>query len=227
MLITDLPVETLDHIASSLDSPIDLTNLAAVCTQLHLLVEPYHTQFRVIRAPLTSPLWKRLAANRLLAQNVRILEVQSAEIHGEHEDATLDEPVVPAIFPDLEVRLAPELDSDDEDDVDTLRAHNAAKNATDLIAERILVAALKGMSGLTSFRWSHTPPLINPNQEDDIWVTIAKHCPSLNTIDVIDREKPYEPILEETDDPAYQRPTHNPNVCLLQSCYMINSVRLP
>jgi hypothetical protein len=221
MVITDLPVETLDHIAAAFDSPTDLANLGAVCTQLRLLVEPYHTQFRVIRAPLISPLWEKLATNRSLAQNVRILEVQSAEIHGDREGATIDEPVIPIMFTDLEVPLAPEVDNGDEDDVGTLRAHYLAKNATDLDAERVLVAALRGMSGLTSFRWSRTPPLVNADQEDDIWITIAKCCPSLNTIDVIDREKPYEPVLEETDDPAYQRPTRNPNVRLIQ-CPMLN-----
>ena len=46
------------------------------------------------------------------------------------------------------------------------------------------------MSGLTSFLlW--TPPLINHNQEDDVWIKLANYCPSLNVIDVIDREKPY------------------------------------
>lgn len=77
MLVTDLPVETLDHIAAALDSPINLANLGAVCTQLRLLVEPYHTQFCAIRAPLTSPLWEKLATNRSLAQNIRILEVHT------------------------------------------------------------------------------------------------------------------------------------------------------
>jgi hypothetical protein len=105
-------------------------------------------------------------------------------------DPTIDEPVIPIVFNDLEVPLAPEVDNSDEDDVGTLRAHYLAKNATDLDAERVLVAALKGMSGLTSFRWSRTPPLINADQEDDIWITIAKCCPSLNTINVISREKP-------------------------------------
>ncbi|KAF8801833.1 hypothetical protein BYT27DRAFT_7197718 [Phlegmacium glaucopus] len=87
----------------------------------------------------------------------------------------------------------------------------------DLDAERILVSALKGMSNLTSFRWTRTPPLINRNQEDDIWITFAKYCPSLNVIDVIDRERPFEPMLDDTDDPAYQRPSHNPNFYLFNN----------
>jgi len=71
------------------------------------------------------------------------------------------------MFTDLEVPLAPEADNGDEDDVGTLRAHYLAKNATDLDAERVLVAALKGRSGLTSFRWPRTLPLIDTDQEDD------------------------------------------------------------
>ena len=182
---------------AALDSPTDLQNLANSCTQLNSIVEPYHSQFRVIRAPLTSPLWKKFAENRLLAQNVRILEVQSPG----------DDQVIPTIFPDLEVPSVPDLDA--FEDVETLRDHYAAKHAIDLDAERILVSALKGMSGLTSFQWTRNPPLINHNREDDIWITLANHCPSLNVIDVIDRERPYKPLLED----AYQRPSRNPNVC--------------
>ncbi len=51
MLLTDFPAEILDHIASALDLPIDLRNLGSTCSQLHRLVHPYHTQFRVIRTP--------------------------------------------------------------------------------------------------------------------------------------------------------------------------------
>jgi hypothetical protein len=219
MVITDLPQETLDRIAAAIDSPADLRNLAAVCTQLRLLVEPNHTQFRVIRAPLISPVWKILDENRLLAQNVRVLEVQSAEMHGNCPgcDSPTGKPVIPAIWHELEEPSVPELDEDDEDEVGALRAYDVAKNAMDLDAERILVSALKGMSGLTSFKWTRTPPLINPNQEDDIWITLANYCPSLNILDVFDREKPYEMVLEETDDPAYQRPSRNPNVRRINS----------
>lgn len=156
----------------------------------------------------------------MLAQNVRILEIQSSEAHGHYrEGAKVDDQVIPAIFPDLEVPPAPGLDT--VGDVETLRKRYAAKNAMDLDAERILVSALKGMSGLTSFRWSRTPPLINRNREDDVWITLANYCPSLIAIDVIDREKPYKTLLELSDDPAYQRPSRNPNVC------HINSVLLP
>jgi hypothetical protein len=70
MHITNIPEEILDRAVDALASPIDLRNLAAVCSQFHSLVEPYHTQFLVIRTPLISPLWKTFAGtNRLLAQN--------------------------------------------------------------------------------------------------------------------------------------------------------------
>lgn len=216
MHITDLPEEILDRAVASLDSPNDLRNLAAVCSQFHSLVEPYHTQFRIIRAPLISPLWQKLAGSQLLAQNVRILEVQPGEVDEYSALYGLDAPVVPAIFSDLEVPSVPEMPDADSDQEDTaaVKAYDKAKNAMDLEAERVLVSALKGMSGLTSFQWKRTPPLINPTQEDDIWITLAKYCPSLNSIDVID---PYKSSYAEEDDPAYQRPTLNPNVCPFNS----------
>ena len=219
MHITDLPEEVLDRAVAALDSPIDLRNLAAVCSRFHSLVEPYHIQFRVIRTPLISPLWQKFVRSRFLAQNVRILEIQVAEVDDYSEIYGLDPPVVPAIFSDLGLpsESGPEVDSDEEDPVGAIKAYQAAKNEKDLEAERMLVSALKGMSGLTSFLWQRTPPLINPTQEDDIWITLAKYCPSLNSVDVYDREKPYEPVLEERDDPAYQRPTRNPNVCPVNS----------
>ena len=205
-----LPEEILDRAVASLDEPYDLRNFAAVCSwQFHSLVEPYHTQFRVIRAPLISPLWQKLAGRQLLAQNVRILEVQPDEVG-------FDAPVVPAIFSDLEVPSVPEMPDVDSDEEDAaVKAYDRAKNAMDLEAERVLVSALKGMSGLTSFEWKRTPPLINPTQEDDIWITLAKYCPSLNSIDVFDRYKSSD--AAEDDDPAYQRPTLNPNVCPFNS----------
>ncbi|KJA18087.1 hypothetical protein HYPSUDRAFT_205696 [Hypholoma sublateritium FD-334 SS-4] len=157
MLITDLPVETLDHIAAALDLPIDLVNLGSTCSQLRQLVDPYHTQFRVIRTPIISPIWQDLAENRALAKNVRLLEIQFAEVHGHSVDATLFTPVTPAMYSDREaprVFLADNIDPyEDEEDVGALPARNAAKNAADLDAERSLVSALKGMSGLVSFRW--------------------------------------------------------------------------
>ena len=56
------------------------------------------------------------------------------------------------------------------------------------------------MSDLTSFRWTRTLPLINRNRED-VWIVPANYYPPLNVIDVIDCEEPYEPLLEESDDP--------------------------
>ena len=40
-------------------------------------------------------------------------------------------------------------------------------------------------------------------------------CPSLSVIDVIDHAKSCEPPLQESDDPAYQRPSRHPNVLLV------------
>jgi len=78
MLVTDLPVETLDHIAAALDSPINLANLGAVCTQLRLL-DRRAISHPVLRHPCPTYLasWEKLATNRSLAQNIRILEVHT------------------------------------------------------------------------------------------------------------------------------------------------------
>ena len=94
MLITDLPTETLDLIASSLESPVELTHLSVTCSRLHLIVSPNHTQFRIIRIPLISPLWKELYNNRSLAQNVRVLEIQSAEPYSRQ----IDVPRIPGMY---------------------------------------------------------------------------------------------------------------------------------
>ncbi len=222
MLITNFPIEILDHVASALDLPIDLRNLGSTCSQLHRLVHPYHTQFRVIRTPIISPIWRKLAKDQSLAKNIRILEIQSAEPYGHSTDAALDKVVVPEMYSDREVPQVYLTDMADLDDVDEdavykiARVRNAAKNAADLEAERDLVSALKGMSGLMSFRWVRTPPLINPDEEEDVWAALAKYCPTLDSIDVLDREKPFDMSLEEEDDAAYQRPTCNPNVCLIK-----------
>lgn len=229
MVITDLPVETLDQIAGAIDSPTDLENLGATCLQFHLLVAPYHTQFRVIRTPLVSPVWKKLAKDHSLARNVRILDIQSAEVYGHSQEATLDKPVIPAGLeaPQIEA-LVENSDSDDNDSDEEDRAERArdvAKNVVDLDAERSLVSALKAMSGLTSFQWTRTPPLIDPDQEDDVWATLAKCCPALSSIDVVDREKPFNRALN--DDPAYQRPTFKPNVRLIHRPCMNNNNMAP
>lgn len=226
MIMIDFPEEILNRIAAAIESPTDLRNIAAVCTQLRLLVEPSHTQFRVIRAPLISPIWKKFTENRLLSKNVRVIEVQSEPPPRRCRCCDPDEPgdplVIPAIFHDLEQPSVPDINRYDEDTLGARRAYNAAKNAMDLDAERILVSALKGMSGLTSFKWSRTPPLINRDQEDDIWITLVQYCPYLNSIDVVDGKKPYEiRPLQETDDPAYQRPSYNPNVCCINSIHYL------
>ena len=221
MLLTDFPAEILDHIASALDLPMDLRNLGYTCSQLHRLVHPYHTQFRIIRTPIISPIWRKLAKDHSLAKNIRILEIQSAEPYGHSTDATLDEVVIPEMYTDWEVPQVyltdmVDLDDVDEDDIDKIaRIRDAAKNAADLEAERDLVSALKGMSGLMSFQWVRTPPLINPDEEEDVWMTLVKYCPTLESIDVLDRDKHFDPSSGEEDDSVYQRPTCNPNVCLI------------
>lgn len=186
MILTDLPVETIDQITAALDTHIDLKILGAAYSLFRLPVASAHH----------FSLWNQLSINRSLAQNVRILVIQSAELHRHSKDATLDEPMFPAMYTDLEVpevHLVDNVDSEgteDEDDISNMKARDAAKKAAGLEAERVLVSALKGMSGLISFRWTRTPPLINPDQKDDIWMKLAKTCSALNSVDV--SERPFE-----------------------------------
>ncbi len=71
------------------------------------------------------------------------------------------------------------------------------------------------MSGLMSFQWVRTPPLISPDKEEDVWMALVKYCPTLESIDVLEREKHFDPLSREGDDSVYQRPICNPNVCLI------------
>ena len=235
MAFSRQPVEILDRIAAAVDSIPDLGNLSAVSKQLHSVVAPRHIPYRIIKAPLLSSEWKVLVENISLAENVRTLEVQSAEIG--YNRSSVDTETVPSSFPqlasdsttahqhdhhDVESDGADPAESSDEDDdsddlTSRIAAQNAAKNAQDLAAERIFISALKNMSRLTSFTWSRTPPLVDPKNEDDIWVTLAKHCPDLRELSVLDAEKPHNPYVDETDDPAYQHPARNPSVSIPSS----------
>ncbi|KAJ3502288.1 hypothetical protein NLJ89_g8960 [Agrocybe chaxingu] len=230
MILLDLPLETLDHIVSAIASPADLANLGEACRLLHSIVSPNHTQFREIRAPLLSPVWSKLAENHSLAQNVRIIEVQSAEPY-QHSDR-VDDPVIPAVFRDLQTQQAPLLEDyedDDEDPAVAVGAYDAEKNSMDLGAERVFVAALKGMINLISFKWSRTPTLIDPAEEEDVWA-VLKGLPRLTDVDVVDREKPYNGN-GEVDDPAYHRPTFSTNFfslkCLKSLSFMTEAYNSP
>jgi hypothetical protein len=215
MLITDLPVETLDRIAGEIESPTDLHNVADTSRLLRSIVSPRHTQLRVIRSPIRSSIWEKFIEDRSLAQNVHTLEIQNAEVEWNREN--VDPPVTPAIFGDLSEQVFHDGGEDKDEDkrsVSSVKAKGKAKNETDLRAERLLVSALRNMTGLRTFRWSRTPPLINPKDEDDVWTVLVKHCPDLRHVNVVDLEKPHEPSIDDNgdDDDAYQRPTRNPTV---------------
>lgn len=228
--VTSLPAETLDQIAAALERSTDLQNFA-VTPHLRSVVSPRHTQFRIVRAPLLSPIWARFVENRSLAENVRTLEVQAAEIEWNRED--VDAPITPVVFKSSDEQQSaqeqkgecPDDGSDDESDT-AIKSRFTAKNLTDLAAERIFVSALKNMTGLTSFQWSRTPPLIDPKVEDDVWTILLKRCPDVREIKVLDGEKPHEFSWYDDmdDDPAYQRPSRNPIVSALDSFACDSSV---
>jgi hypothetical protein len=143
---------------------------------------------------------------------VRVLEIQSAEI--KRNCNSVDPPVIPAIFDEPitpqavnEVKTNHTVDDDESENLARL-----VENAFDLQAERILVSALRNMTGLVSFKfqWSRTPPLVDHILEDDVWTTLIKYCPNLREVNVSDGERPEEDM--EADDDAYHRPTRNPAV---------------
>jgi len=225
MSITHLPVETLDKIAGFIESPTDLHNFA-VSKQLHSIVSPRHTQLRIIRSPLRSTIWQKLITHRSLAQNVRTLEIQRAEDCDWHSNFAIlndkfmaledtcrrgqrNPPIIPEIFREKSDNEDEQLaDLSDSETVGTPGLATAQNDRdTDLCAERLLVLALRNMTGLTSFAWSHTPPFINPDVEDDVWITLLNHCPDLREVLVIDGiDSDYE------DNPHYRRAVHNPMV---------------
>ncbi|CAA7265479.1 unnamed protein product [Cyclocybe aegerita] len=210
MILLDLPPENLDHIASAIDSPAELGNLGATCKLLHSIVSPNHTQYREIRAPMLSPVWKKLTENHALAQNVRVVEVQSTRFKKFHN--RVDDPIVPVAYRDAEAIVEKGMDrSGSPED------RRAAKIAANLSAERIFVEALEAMVNLTSFHWSHTPTLIDPTKESSVWEVIARldRILHLHVIDVnfwTNFEEPYTiaTMQQEIDDSACHRPTFNP-----------------
>lgn len=97
-------------------------------------------QFRVIRTQLISPIWKIFTENRLLAQNL------SAYFrYNVGGNRTAKEPVIPAIFHDMEVPPVPELNGVDEYDAGSLGTYYAAKNGMNIDAERSFVSAKKNV----------------------------------------------------------------------------------
>jgi hypothetical protein len=223
MSITHLPAETLDKIAGFIESPTDLRNFA-VSRQLYSIVSPRHTQFRIIRSPLRSSIWQKFTTHRSLAQNVRTLEIQRPECYDLHPDfAVLSDPFMalgdrrrrgfrtnPSVIPEIFKEEHGDEDKQFSNVWDSktvgIPTFNNERN-TDLCAERLLVLALRTMTGLTSFIWSRTPPLINPNIEDDIWITLANHCPDLREVQVIDGVD-----APDLGDPQDLKVVYNPSV---------------
>jgi hypothetical protein len=193
MSIQDLPVEILEQIASEIESPLDLCSFGA-SRKLRSIVFPNHAQLRIIRCPLLSSIWEKLSIHRSLAANVRVLEIQRATINWNHD--FVDLPVVPAMF-------------DEPGRPQAINEVNHAKRPSRLEADRVLVSALRHMTGLVSFQWSHTPSLINPDLEDDVWTTLINYCPNLREVDVLD-DVGLGPGLGYED--AYRKPTHSPAV---------------
>lgn len=137
-------------------------------------------EYRVIRAPVgLVEFWQHLANDPAVASKVQVLEIQR-ETGGFGVD-TLKPPLIPAPFlPSAHVLL------------EYGEPHNGLpddKRAEFRNSELSLIAAVKQMSNLQSFRWDREPPLVDSvlddDAVDDIWTALLS-CLQLHGLDVTD-----------------------------------------
>jgi hypothetical protein len=148
-------------------------------------------QYRIIRSPLgVSSLWNHLADNPTLAREVRVLEIQR-QMGG--YTTSCPKPKVPEQF-----------HSAARDVARTFYSFFLSKYVPSLQqAEKALIAAIRGMSGLHSFIWDREPPLLDSRFDvdvsDDIW-TALRSCTCLWELDVVDTADNDVKIYEEPRD---------------------------
>jgi hypothetical protein len=171
-----LPVETLEEIVNLVDEPRDLFNLASACRILARIIIPRHLQYRVIRCRLnTSTVGKQLSMDKLLARNVRILELQ--------QDPKDDRPADPRL------RIPRGLEFAETYESHPLRRYDhAASLEREYDLELRLISSIKNMSNLTHFKWNRDPPLIGDRSpQGDVWMAL-KGCRELRELDALDVE---------------------------------------
>ena len=198
--IIELPFETVDSIAFHVEGGRDLRSLALTCRTLADVVCPRHIQFRLIRCNVivAEQLWSNLAKDRSLARNVRTLEIG----YG-WRGSRYSPPRMPS---NLKLRLGTVTFIDDRDG---RAAHRKA--------ERALIAAIKNMTELISFKWLEhfQVPVIDSRREgaggDDIWTALSQ-LPALRHLNVNDLYRGsashYKPIHDSTVSIIYPRHSH-------------------
>jgi hypothetical protein len=161
--LTRLPNEILDAIAGHIASKRDLLSLALVCKRLYDVVFPRHHPYRDVRCRLSAlAVWHHLAVHTALARNVRRLEVLD-------ERASAGKALVP------EGIMGTDTDMESSDDERKINVHGKQ--------EKLFLAALARMTGLTEFVWScyHSlVPLAN------VWPTLLKSCYNLQHVEICD-----------------------------------------
>ncbi|KAI0041176.1 hypothetical protein FA95DRAFT_1565634 [Auriscalpium vulgare] len=164
------PVEILEAIIDWMDDPDDLRLLACTSKAFYSLLVPRHTQARNLRLPLFARCaWSVLANDPRLARNIRSLDIVS--LHPVDEKQTL--------FPDFDddclhcsVRLGPGY-------VEIINGDVLQQDS-----ETLLMAAIKNMANLTSFRWKSDLILTYLKPSEDVWTQLASSCPNLTELSV-------------------------------------------
>jgi hypothetical protein len=162
MNLMSLARETLEDIASNLDSHRDLISLALVSSAWKAIIIPRHSQYRVIRIREDMPrLWAHLAQRADLARTVKAIH-----LYDEHDLLS------PQIYPTTLVDAA-------EEPGEPVGVGSWEKKEDRKI--RNMCQALRHMTGLREFAWtlsSSTYPTSRSVQEEAIFLALSQ-CPSL------------------------------------------------
>lgn len=173
--------------------------------------------YQIIRVPLgLIKLWNHLAENPSLAKHVEVLEIQhqiSSFNFGDFEPAT-----VPPDF-----RSAADEFIRDNPTYHTFLAEFLPSACE---AEKALIAAVKNMEGLKSFKWDREPPLLDSfldeGVDEDIW-TALRSCTVLRELKIVDASD----IEIENDDGTltYEfRPIQESQVSLLNMSILLLAI---
>jgi hypothetical protein len=169
-------------------------------------------QYRVIRCPLgLVELWDHLAQIPSVASEVETLEIQRQR--GGFNFGSLP----PVVVPD-------EFEVASQQFIGNGRAYFAFLKQYipgAWVAERSLIAAIKHMSGLRSFKWSREPPFIDSKLDagikEDLW-TALRCCENLRELDVLDVG---DSDIEDSTEPDSSRWIRFRPIQTSQVCYIL------
>jgi hypothetical protein len=162
--------------------------------------------YRVLRAPLgLVELWAHLSRQPSLAKHVEIVEVQRQMSGFNFEQ--LRQMTVP---PDFRSDALSFLEND-SNLYNTFLANSVPSTRE---AEKMLIAAVKNMTGLKSFQWDREPPLLDTRLDDgvddDIW-TALRSCTTLRSLQIMDASD--NEIIDDHESVTRFRPIHVSQAC--------------